>query len=81
MIKLKTERDVLQLTVKHLKQDIEQKAALIRSQNEELKQLRDSVLKLKAQKKQISPKKVQSPERVASHRTLGTTPNIVKDHL
>ena len=36
MIKIRTERDVLKITVDHLQKDIEEKQTLIRRQNEEL---------------------------------------------
>lgn len=74
VVKLKTEKDVLQITVKHLKSDLEKKAATIRSQNEELQILRDAVIKLKAQVKQKSPKRALSPGQPSSQRTLGATP-------
>jgi hypothetical protein len=46
LIKSETERDVMAITVKHLKSEIDQKQKIIRRQNQELEQLRDTVLQM-----------------------------------
>jgi len=46
LVKLKSEKDVLEITVKHLKTELDGKSNLVRRQNDELSTLRDSVLEL-----------------------------------
>jgi DNA repair photolyase len=45
-VKLKTDKDVKEITIKHLRTELETKSHLIRRQNDELASLRDSVLEL-----------------------------------
>ena len=46
LVKMKADKDVLEITVKHLKTELDSKSNLVRRQNDELATLRDSVLEL-----------------------------------
>ena len=49
LVKMKADKDVLDITVKHLKTELDSKSNLIRRQNEELSTLRESILELQRQ--------------------------------
>jgi hypothetical protein len=51
IVKLKTDNEVLQISVDHLKYELDQKSALIRRQNLEIEKLRESVLHLQRNSK------------------------------
>ena len=46
MVKLKTDRDVKDITIKHLRTELESKNSLVRRQTEELSSLRETILEL-----------------------------------
>ena len=43
---MKSDKDVLEITVKHLKTELDSKSYLVRRQNDELGTLRESILEL-----------------------------------
>lgn len=49
LVKQKSDKDVLEITVKHLKTELDTKSNLIRRQNDELTTLRESILELQRQ--------------------------------
>lgn len=46
---MKADKDVLDITVKHLKTELDSKSNLVRRQNDELSNLRESILELQRQ--------------------------------
>ena len=46
LVKTKADKDVLDITVKHLKTELDSKSNLVRRQNDELATLRESILEL-----------------------------------
>ena len=46
LVKMKADKDVLEITVKHLQTDLDGKSQLVRRQTDELATLRESVLEL-----------------------------------
>ena len=70
IVKMKADKDVLDITVKHLKTELDSKSNLIRRQNDELSTLRESILELQRQNtvlrtQNLAQKKVNSGESQA----------------
>jgi uncharacterized membrane protein len=49
VVKLKTDKDVKEITIKHLRTELDSKTAAIRRQTEELASLRETILELQRQ--------------------------------
>ena len=70
---MKADKDVLEITVKHLKTELDAKGNLVRRQNEELSTLRDSVLELQRQNTNLRTQNLQSKKM---HTALQTATDL-----
>ena len=80
---MKADKDVLEITVKHLKTELDSKGNLVRRQNDELATLRDSVLELQRQNTQLRTQNLQSKKvasAIATANDLAAAPPILMNN-
>ena len=65
-MKVKSDKDVLEITVKHLKTELDTKGNLIRRQNDELATLRESILELQRQNTLLRTQNLTSKKNAAA---------------
>lgn len=66
VVKYKSDKDVLEITVKHLKTELDTKSNLIRRQNDELATLRESILELQRQNTLMRTQNLSSKKNAAA---------------